>query len=328
MQSVHPPVLQPPPADTVRRAGGRTRKRRARPALEARGRHFYEWVVKGICAACALASVTITLGIIAVLAGEAWQFFRQVSIWTFLTGREWQPLAMEPKFGVLPLLSGTLLITVGSGLIAIPTGLLAGIYLSEYARPGVRRALKPMLELLAGVPTVVYGYFALFFVTPIMQKLAPGVQSNNAASGAIVVGIMTLPLVSSLCEDALRSVPRSMREGAYALGATKLEVTAKIVVPGALSGVMASFILALSRAIGETMAVALAAGATPNLTLNPIEPIQTMTAYIVQVSKGDVPRGTLGYQTIFAVGAALFVITLGMNLLAQRLVRRYRRVYA
>jgi len=252
-----------------------------------------------------------------------------VSPWTFYTGTEWAPLFSPARFGVLPLLCGTFLIAIGAGLFALPVGLLSAIYLSEYATPKVRNVLKPTLELLAGIPTVVYGYFGLTFVTPILQRIfgQNNVQVFNAASAAIVVGIMILPLVSSLCEDALSAVPRALREGGYGLGATKMEVTTRIVVPAALSGIMASFILALSRAVGETMAVKLAAGDTPKLTLNPGESVQTMTAYIVSVSQGDTPVGSIGYQTIFAVGITLFAITLLMNLLAARLVKRFRQVY-
>jgi phosphate transport system permease protein len=227
----------------------------------------------------------------------------------------------------LPLLAGTLQITLGAGLIALPVGLLAAIYLSEYARPGVRNVLKPALEILAGIPTVVYGYFGLFFVTPLLRSFFPSLEVFNAASGFIVVGIMIIPLVSSLCDDAISSVPKALREGAYGLGSTKFEVTTKIVVPAGLSGIMASFILALSRAIGETMAVTLACGSQPNLTLNPAEAIQTMTAFIVQISKGDTPSGTTPYYTLFAVGMTLFVITFLMNMLSQWLVRRYRLAY-
>lgn len=292
-----------------------------------KSRRANEHLVRWFCLVCALVSVFTTVGIVIVLATEASSFFARVPVWEFLTGRVWQPLSSQPKFGVLPLVTGTLLIMVGSGLISLPLGLLTGVFSSEYASDRVRKVLKPALELLAGIPTVVYGYLALFLVTPLLQKAIPAVEVYNAASGAIVVGIMTLPLVSSLCEDSLRAVPRSLREGAYALGSTKFEVTTRIVIPSALSGVMASFILALSRAVGETMAVSLAAGATPNLTLNPAESIQTMTAYIVQVSRGDVARGTLEYQTIFAVGATLFAMTLVMNLAAQALVKRFRAVY-
>lgn len=286
-----------------------------------------EAAIRWLCFLCAALSVATTAGIIFVLSEESFQFFQKVSPWAFFTGIDWAPLFQPPRFGVLPLLCGTFLIAVGAGLFALPIGLLSAIFLAEYASPRVRNLLKPALEILAGIPTVVYGYFGLFFVTPLLQKVFPSVQVFNAASGAIVVGIMILPLVSSLCEDALSAVPRSLREGAYGLGSTKMEVSLKVVVPAALSGIMASFILALSRAVGETMAVTLAAGATPKVTLNPAESIQTMTSYIVQVSLGDVPVGTTGYQTIFAVGMTLFVITLLMNILAARLVKRFRNVY-
>lgn len=280
-----------------------------------------------MCLACAMVSVVTTFGIIYVLGLEAVQFFQKVSLLEFFTGTRWSPLIRPASFGILPLLAGTLQITLGAALVAVPLGLLSALYLSEYAKPGVRKMLKPVLEILAGIPTVVYGYFAVYFVTPALRELFPSVQVYNAASGAIVVGIMILPLVSSLCEDALSAVPRALREGAYALGSTKMEVSLKVVVPAALSGIMAAVILAVSRAVGETMAVTLAAGQTPKLTLNPAESIQTMTAYIVQVSKGDTPTGTIEYQTIFAVGATLFLITMLLNVVAARIVRRYRTVY-
>lgn len=276
---------------------------------------------------CALVSVATTFGIIAVLVVEAFAFFSHVPPGEFLFGTRWAPLLEPRSFGVLPLVCGTLLIVVGAGIIAIPLGLLTAIYLSEYATPRIRNFLKPILEILAGIPTVVYGYFALTFVTPILQAVFPSTQVFNAASGAIVVGIMILPMVASLCEDALRTVPNAMRQAAFALGATRFEVSTQVVLPGALSGVLASFVLALSRAIGETMAVTLASGATPRLTLNPLESIQTMTAYIVQVSLGDTPNGTVEYQTIFAVGILLFLITLAMNILGQWILRRYQEVY-
>jgi phosphate transport system permease protein len=276
---------------------------------------------------CALVSIATTFGIIAVLAFESFAFFQQIPLIDFLFGTRWTPLLEPRSYGVLPLVCGTTLIVVGSGLIAIPIGLLTGIYLSEYANSRVRRTLKPILEILAGIPTVVYGYFALTFVTPILMAIFPQTQIFNAASGAIVVGIMILPMVASLCEDALRTVPQSMRQAGFALGATRFEVSTQIVLPGALSGVLASFVLALSRAIGETMAVTLASGATPKLTLNPLESIQTMTAYIVQISLGDTPAGTIEYKTLFAVGALLFLITLGMNVLGQWILHRYHEIY-
>lgn len=266
-----------------------------------------------------------TFGIVYVLVSESFAFFQKVSIGEFLTGTTWTPLFNPSSFGVLPLLCGTFLVAAGAALIALPLGLLAAVYLSEYASHGVRKTLKPVLEVLAGVPTVVYGYFGLMFVTPVLRHFFPDVQVFNAASGAIVVGIMVLPLVSSLCEDALNAVPVNLRDAAYSMGSTKYEVTTKVVVPAALSGISASFILALSRAVGETMAVTLAAGMTPKMTLNPAESIQTMTSYIVQVSQGDTPAGSIAYKTLFAVGMTLFLITLTMNLLAAKFVKKYRR---
>lgn len=286
-----------------------------------------EQAIRWVCFLCAFLSILTTFGIIIALSTESIQFFREVSLLQFLTDTQWTPLFAERHFGILPLVCGTFLITVGSGLFALPIGLLSAIYLSEYASPRARSCIKPALEVLAGIPTVVYGYFGLTFITPILQKILARTEVFNAASGAIVVGIMILPLVSSLCEDALSAVPRALREGAYALGSTRLEVSLKIVVPAALSGIMASFILALSRAIGETMAVTLASGSTPKLTLNPLESIQTMTAYIAKTSQGDTPYGTTEYRTIYAVGMSLFLITLGMNILAARLVKKYRSIY-
>ncbi len=274
-----------------------------------------------------MVSILTTLGIVAVLLFEAFGFFREVSPLAFLTGTKWTPLFRPQHFGVLPLLSGSLLIAFGAAAVALPLGLLSAIYLSEYAHTRVRAILKPALEILAGVPTVVYGYFALTFVTPVLRLLWPETEIFNALSAAIVMGIMIIPMVSSLSEDALSAVPGSLREGAYALGATKFEVATRTVVPAALSGILASFILAISRAIGETMIVTIAAGATPKLTLNPLESVQTMTAYIAQVSLGEVPHGTLEYRTIFAVGLTLFFITLLMNLASNAVLRRFREVY-
>ena len=276
---------------------------------------------------CAFLSVLTTLSIIAILAWEAFSFFREVRVFDFILGTRWTPLLEPRSFGVLPLVAGTVLIVVGASLIAIPVGLATAIYLAEYASAPVRRVLKPALEVLAGIPTVVYGYFALTFVTPLIASVFPRTQIFNAASASIVVGIMVLPMTASLCDDALRAVPESLRQGAFALGATQFEVTLRVVLPAALSGVMASFVLAASRAIGETMAVTLAAGATPKMTLDPLQSIQTMTAYIVQVSLGDTPVGTVEYQTIFAVASLLFVITLGMNIIAHRVLARFREVY-
>ena len=268
-----------------------------------------------------------TAGIIFVLLFQALQFFGQVSFLEFITGTRWTPLFQSKHFGVLALVSATFLTAILSMVVALPLGLLSAIYLSEYAPEKARRAIKPILEILAGIPTVVYGYFALLFVTPILQSLSDQIFVFNALSASIVMGLMILPMVASLSEDAMRAVPRSLREGAYALGATRLETSTRVVVPAALSGIASAFILAVSRAIGETMIVTIAAGQTPNFTLNPFVPIETMTAYIVQVSLGDTPTGTLEYQTIFAVALLLFTLTLIMNLLSQYLVRRFREEY-
>ena len=276
---------------------------------------------------CSFLSVLTTLGIVFVLLFEALQFFGEVSFLEFITGTRWTPLFSSKQFGVLALVSGTFLTAVLAMTVALPLGLLSAIYLSEYSPEGARKAIKPVLEVLAGIPTVVYGYFALLFVTPLLRGISDEILVFNALSAAIVMGIMILPMVSSLSEDAMRAVPRSLREGAYALGSTKLEVSTLVVVPAALSGIASAFILAVSRAIGETMIVTIAAGQNPNFTLNPFVPIETMTAYIVQVSQGDTPNGTLEYKTIFAVALLLFALTLVMNLLSQYVVRRYREEY-
>jgi phosphate transport system permease protein len=292
-----------------------------------RARDLRERAVGSVLFACAALSTLVTLGIVAVLAGETVGFFRDVSPLEFFGGTRWEPTFAEPHFGILPLLAGSLQIAAGSAMIAIPLGLLSAIFLSEYAGERLRRILKPMLEVLAGVPTVVYGYFALTWITPKLRQVIPETDVFNAAAASIVVGIMIIPTVASLSEDALRAVPRALRQGAYALGATRLEVVTRVVVPGALSGVLASFILGISRAIGETMAVSIAAGNLPNLTLNPLESIQTMTAYIVQVSLGDTPQGSTVYRSLFAVGMTLFVITLSMNVLSQWILSRFREAY-
>ena len=292
----------------------------------ARGRPL-EKVLRWLFFACAAISVLTTLAVVGVLSVETFYFFQQVPASDFLFGTRWTPL-LEPKsYGILPLLFGTTLIVIGAAIVALPVGLACAIYLSEYAGNRTRDLVKPILEILAGIPTIVYGFFAITFVTPILRTLIPSTEVFNAASAGIVVGIMVLPMVASLCDDALRAVPNALRDGAYSLGATSFEVTARIVVPASLSCIFAAFVLAISRAIGETMAVTLAAGATPNLTLNPLESIQTMTAYIVQVSLGDTPAGTLSYQTLFAVGAVLFSMTLVLNLIANAIMNRYRDVY-
>ncbi len=272
--------------------------------------------------ACGALSIFVTLGIIGVLLSESFGFFREVSLARFFGDSQWTPLFADKHFGVWPLLAGTLLTTFIAVGVAIPIGLLAAIYLSEFASERIRRVLKPTLELLAGVPTVVYGYFALTFVTPILQKVVPGLASFNALSPGMVMGLMIVPIVASLSEDAIFAVPPSLREGAYALGAGKFSTIWRVVVPSAFSGIGASVILGFSRAVGETMVVAIAAGQQPNLTLDPRVPIETMTAYIVQVSLGDTPTGTVEYRTIFAVGLCLFVVTLSLNLLSHWFKRR------
>ncbi len=286
-----------------------------------------ESFIKGIFFVFSLISIFTTLGIIFVLIFEAIGFFREISILDFLTDTLWTPLFYEKHFGILPLLCGTLLTSLIAMSVAGPLGLLTAIFLSEYASPRVRRICKPILEVLAGIPTVVYGYFALLFVTPLLQKIIPSLSGFNALSPGIVMGIMILPIVSSLSEDAMYAVPQGLREAAYALGSTKMETSLKVVVPAAFSGITTSFILAISRAIGETMLVTIAAGQMAQLTFNPLVPIQTMTAYIVQVSLGDTPTGSLEYKTIFAVGIVLFLLTLILNLLAQWLRKRFREAY-
>jgi phosphate transport system permease protein len=283
-----------------------------------------EWGLFG----CALLSIATTIGIIVVLTVETVGFLREVPVAEFLFGTEWTPLFANPRFGVLPLVTGTLLVSFIAMLVALPMGLLSAVYLSEYAGPGLQRTVKPVLEILAGVPTVVYGYFALLFVTPVLQRFIPELAGFNALGPGIVMGIMILPLVSSLSEDAMRGVPRGLREGSYALGATKMQTSLRVVVPAAFSGITAAFILAVSRAIGETMIVAIAAGQQPRLTADPTRPVETMTAYIVQVSLGDTPQGTLEYRTIFAVGMLLFIGTFGLNLVSAWLRERYREEYA
>jgi phosphate transport system permease protein len=308
-------------------------------------RHFSaawlrEQAVRFVFFCCALVSIATTLGIMAVLIEETvfsiWPhraFFQQVSIFEFFGSTKWSPQFEEAHFGILPLLCGTLLVAGIAAVIALPIGLAGSIYLSEYASPRTRNVVKPVLEILAGIPTVVYGYFALVFVTPyVLRPVFQGllgfrVHFFNAASAGFVVAIMIIPIVTSLSEDALRSVPQALREAAYALGATKYSVSTRVVVPAALSGVLASFLLAISRAVGETMAVAIAAGQTPALTLNPFRSVETMTAFIVNVSYGDKRQGTLEFKALFAVATTLFMITLAMNIVSQIVMRRFREVY-
>jgi phosphate transport system permease protein len=286
-----------------------------------------ERVVFWLLRIAALVSIATTIAIVASLIGESVGFFREVTLKEFFTGTKWTPLFQPRQFGVLPLIAGTALVAVVAGVTAIGVGLGSAIYLSEYAPDKARRILKPALEVLAGIPTVVYGYFALTFVTPIIRFFLPETIIFNALSAGLVMGIMIMPMVSTLSEDAMVAVPRSLRDGAYALGATRFETAIRVVLPAALPGVMASFILGISRAIGETMIVTIAAGSTPKLTFNPLESIQTMTAYIVQISLGETPHGTVEFRTLFAVGLLLFLITLALNVAGKWLVSRFAERY-
>lgn len=289
-------------------------------------RRLPERVIGVILFLCGSLSVLTTVGIVLVLVVEAVQFFRVVSPVAFFTGTEWTAL-FDREFGVLPIVLGTLMVALISMIVAIPLGLMSAIYLNEYATPRARAVLKPVLEILAGIPTIVYGFFALTFLTPNILQPLFGVGPFNALAAGIAVGIMILPMVASLSEDAMNAVPRALREGAYALGATKLEVATQVIVPAALSGIVASFILAISRAAGETMIVVLAMGARPQFTFNPLEQMQAMTSYIVQVLSGDIPYGGRIYLSLFAVGATLFAMTLLMNILSQWFVARFREEY-
>ncbi|MBE9108809.1 phosphate ABC transporter permease subunit PstC [Nodosilinea sp. LEGE 07298] len=275
----------------------------------------------------AIISVATTVGIVLSLLFETVEFFRVVPLWNFLTDRQWTPLFSNPQFGILVLLSATFLTSFIAILVAVPLGLLSAIYLSEYASPKLRKWLKPALEILAGVPSVVYGYFALLLVTPFLQIFIPQLGGFNALSAGIVIGISITPLIASLSEDAIYAVPRALRDGSYALGLTKRETVFGVVLPAALSGIVASIILAVSRAVGETMIVALAAGLNPRLGLNPFVPVMTMTAYIVQVSLGDTPAGSIAFKSIFAVGMTLFLVTLAFNIISFWFVRKFRETY-
>ena len=284
-------------------------------------------VVNLFVSICAFITLVVTFAIIWNLLQQSIGFFSQVSIIEFFTEKRWSPILIPKSFGIAPLVAGTFLVTVISSFVAVPVGLAVAIYLAEYAPETVRKILRPVLEVLAGIPTVVYGYFALTFVTPLLKIVFPEMIIFNALSAGLVMGIMIIPFVSSLTEDALISVPNSLRQASYALGATRFETSIKVVVPAALSGIVAAFILGLSRAIGETMLVTIAAGATPKLTFNPIESIQTMTAYIVQLALGEAANGSIEYQSIYAVGILLFVITFSMNTLGHWIVKRWRNVY-
>jgi phosphate transport system permease protein len=297
------------------------------PRLRAKRRRYGEDVVKGVLAVCALISVATTVGIVIALFVPAFEFFQEISIVDFLTGTNWSPLFEPASFGVVQLVSGTINVTIIASLVAMPFGLGAAIYLSEYASPRTRGILKPALEVLAGIPTIVFGYFALTFMTPLLRDLGIQVDIFNTLSAGLVMGVMLMPTVASLSEDAMGAVPRELRDGAYALGSTKVQVATRIVVPAAVSGIVASFVLAISRAVGETMIVLIAMGQQPNLTLDPQEAAEAMTAFIAATGAGDVATGSIEYKTIFAVGALLFVLTLIMNVVAIRLVRKYREVY-
>ena len=279
-------------------------------------------IARSILLACAVLTIFVTLGIILSLFTNTINFFRDVSITEFLFGTQWTPLFADAHYGVLPLIAGTLVVTLTAAFIALPLGLSSAIYLSEYANPKVRKILKPVLEILAGIPSIVYGYFALNIITPILQTIIPSTEIYNAASAGIAMGIMIMPMVCSLSEDALSAVPVAMKHGGYALGANKLEVVRSISIPYAFSGILSSFVLAVSRAIGETMIVTIAAGARPTLTLNPFVSVQTLTSFIAQASQGDNAHGTTSYYALYAVGALLFLITLSMNLIAKRIILR------
>jgi phosphate transport system permease protein len=275
----------------------------------------------------ALSSIAITIGIVVILTYESATFFSHVSIKEFLTDTMWNPQLMPPRNGILPLICGTLVTTLVALVVALPMGTTVAIYLSEFAPAVVREVLKPILELLSAVPTIVYGYFALQFTTPLLQKLLPGLPTFNMLSAGIVMGIMIVPYVSSLSEDAMRAVPMLLREGSYALGANRLLTSWRVVFPSAFSGIAAAYILGISRALGETMIVAIAAGGKPTLTVDPMQSAETITAYIVRVSKGDLPQGSPGYQSIFAAGIVLFLMTLGFNILGYYLRKRFREAY-
>lgn len=286
-----------------------------------------EKIIEGGLKASALLTVLTTIGILWVLTSESIGFFRHVSIWEFITGTKWTPLFESKHFGILPLLSGTFLTTFIAIIFALPFGIAISVYLSEYALPSFRRTIKPLLELLAAVPTVVYGYFALMTVTPALKTIIPSLQGFNSLSAGIVMGIMIIPLISSLSEDAMQAVPKALREASFGMGATRFQTAFKVVVPAAFSGIVVSVILAISRAIGETMIVAIAAGQQPNLTFDPTVAIETITTYIVQVSLGDVPHGSIEYQTIFAAGITLFIFTFILNTVSYWLKKRFREAY-
>ena len=291
------------------------------------GRNVKERLIEGMLFLAALVSVLTTVGILYVLLKESYVFFQHVSIVDFLTDTQWTPLFDDAHFGIMVLLSGTLTSSMVALAIAIPLGTIIAVYLSEFAPFAVREIAKPFLELLGGVPTIVYGYFALLFVTPILQALIPGLPGFSLLAAGIVMGIMIIPYVSSIAEDAMRAVPMHLREGSYAMGATRFQTATRVVVPAAFSGIASAYILGISRAVGETMILAVAAGMQPNLTFNPLEPAATITAYIVQVALGDLPHGSIGYQTIFAAGLTLMLLTLVFNVIGHLLRKKYREAY-
>ncbi|MCU0429418.1 MAG: phosphate ABC transporter permease subunit PstC [Cytophagaceae bacterium] len=286
-----------------------------------------EKIIEKFLMACALLTILTTIGIAGVLIWESFEFFSEVSLWRFITDTQWTPLFADKHFGIMTLLSGTMLTTFIALLVAVPLGLVIAIYLSEYAPKKLRTYVKPSLEILAAVPTVVYGYFALVFVTPMLQSWFPEIAGYNALSPGLVMGIMILPLITSMSEDAMYAVPRSLREGSFAMGATKFQTSFRVVIPAALSGIAVSVILAFSRAIGETMIMAIAAGNQPRFTFDPTVPIETATTYIVEVAKGDVPQNSIEYKTIFAVGITLFLFTLALNNLSFWLKKKYQENY-
>jgi phosphate transport system permease protein len=312
------------PPETVRSPADATHSKRLGYSYR---RHLGERFIEAILFSAAFISVAITLAIVVMLVSESLVFFEQVPLWDFLTDTQWTPLFDDAHYGILPLVSGTVVSSAVALLVAIPLGTITAIYLSEFAPFVVREVAKPFLELLGGVPTVVYGYFALLFVTPALQKVIPDLPGFSLLSAGLVMGIMIIPYVSSMAEDAMRSVPMHLREGSYAMGATRFQTALRVVMPAAFSGIAAAYILGISRAVGETMVVAIAAGMQPNLTWNPLEPAETITANIVQVSLGDLPHGSIGYQTIFAAGLTLLLMTLAFNILGHILRKRYREIY-
>jgi phosphate transport system permease protein len=320
-------TLTPDPGSAVADIPLSGEHRLAELARSKASRRRRERAIEAVLFLAACVSVFTTVGIVYILVKESVVFFSAVPLWTFLTDTQWTPLFSDAHFGIAVLLSGTLTSSAVALAVAIPLGTIIAIYLSEFAGHRTREVLKPLLEMLSGVPTIIYGYFALLFVTPLLQKIFPGLPGFNILSAGLVMGIMIIPYVSSLSEDAMRAVPMSLREGSYAMGATRLQTALKVVVPAALSGIASAYILGISRAVGETMILAVAAGMQPNLSFNPMEPAATITSYIVQVALGDLPHGSVGYQTIFAAGLMLLLLTLAFNLLGYWMRRRYREAY-